>query len=117
MKTKTEATHTPLPWTMGANNDIGITNSGFVGGGQTICYMGNALGLEVTEANRAFIVRACNEYEKNQKTIEALMQFKNSMSFALRCFNEKYKPEDIFEAMRGHLEMVDKAIAQASEGK
>lgn len=119
MKTQTPR-HTPTLWKI--SQVIG-GNQWVVGKGNSLTelfyfnHLGDAVNKYRELVGDAFIVRAVNEYEKNQKTIEALMQFKDSMSFALRCFNEKYKPEDIFAAMRGHLEMVENAIAQASEGK
>ena len=65
--------HTPTPWTHGANNDVIVLGSGWVGGGRPILQMDNYLGVEQAKINRDFIIRAVNSHEELLNFVKFLL--------------------------------------------
>ena len=76
MKTQNSIkTHTPTPWTRGANFDIGIVGDGYAGGGRTVLHVSNSFGEDIRNANADFIVRAVNSHEALLRVVKAMRSF------------------------------------------
>lgn len=102
-----KTTHTPLPW----EKPKSMLASEFI---RFLIY-DDELGRG--EENAEFIFRACNEYEKNQKTIEALIDCMTRVANTVRLVSGVNTfPLKLSKGFEAIAEELEKAIAQA-EGK
>jgi hypothetical protein len=73
MKTEQEEVkHTPLPWKADDKNWLSI-NDGTDGFGNLVCQT-NGKGREESDANRAFILEACNNYYSLKSQLQQLQE-------------------------------------------
>lgn len=80
-KTKQPQTHTPTPWFV-AESELGPC---VIHNDEAVAHMRGAN----REANAAFIVRAVNSYEKNEKELEFLRNCHEELVNALKFEHEK----------------------------
>lgn len=118
---KTQTQHTPTPWRQinGAIFDTIPWNKDQTRHTVPALFIPSPQqqSTEQNIANAAFVVRACNEYEKNQKTIEALIDCMTRVANSVRLVSGVNTfPLKLSKGFEAIAEELEKAIAQ-SEGK